>query len=276
MSRPLRIHYPNAWYHVMNRGRRGERIFEEPADYTCFIKLLKDSAEMWHIRIAAYCLMTNHYHLLVQTPQANLSRCMRHINGLYTQHYNRHHHADGQLFRGRYKSMLVDADSYLLELVKYIHRNPVRAGIVDRVDAYAWSSHKGYLSQAAQWSWLYKDFVLSLLSQSRQKQKRAYTAFIREGETDSIIDIFNKGTLPAILGTEQFIDRIRKKFYKQSRDRRVPQSKIPAIPIDEITQVVAGQYRTSPEGLRVSPEVSVMKPVMWRYTRQGNTAVKHC
>ena len=85
MSRPLRIQYPNAWYHVMNRGRRAEAIFESPEDYFAFVKLLKETVDLWNLRISAYCLLSNHYHLLVQTPEANLSRCMRHINGVYTQ-----------------------------------------------------------------------------------------------------------------------------------------------------------------------------------------------
>ena len=129
MSRPLRIEYEGAWYHVMNRGRRFEDIFDSPDNYTAFVELLKDTSEMWNVRIAAYCLMPNHYHLLVCTPDANISRSMRHLNGLYTQAYNRDHKCDGPLFRGRYKSILVSADDYLLQLVRYIHRNPLKAGI---------------------------------------------------------------------------------------------------------------------------------------------------
>jgi REP element-mobilizing transposase RayT len=91
-----------------------------------FIALLMETSEMWHIRIAAYCLIPNHYHMLVQTPEANISKRMRHLNGVYTQRYNRRHQCDGQLFRGRYKSILIDSDSYLLQAVRHIHRNPQR------------------------------------------------------------------------------------------------------------------------------------------------------
>jgi REP element-mobilizing transposase RayT len=236
----------------MNRGRRGATVFLEPEDYLYFIELLKDTAEMWNIRVAAYCLMTNHYHLLVQTPEANLSRCMRHINGLYTQRYNRRHDGDGQLFRGRYKSILVDADSYLLELVKYIHRNPLRAGITDSLDAYVWSSHKGYVSQSEKWNWLYKDFILSMLTKSKQKEKKAYTDLMREEESTGVAEFFARGNLPAILGAEEFIDRVRKQFYKQPCSRGVPQSRILALPLDFIKQIVAGEYKTDQESLRVS------------------------
>jgi len=100
MSRPLRIQFPDAWYHVMNRGRRGEKIFSTKEDYWSFIDLLKELAEVFNVKVAAYCLMSNHYHLLIQTPDANLSRSMRHLNGVYTQRYNKKHSCDGQLFRG--------------------------------------------------------------------------------------------------------------------------------------------------------------------------------
>jgi REP element-mobilizing transposase RayT len=129
-----------------------------------FLDLLKEAAELWDVRISAYCLMSNHYHLLIHTPKENLSRYMRHINGVYTQRFNRVHGYDGPLFRGRFKSILVDGDSYLLQLVRYIHRNPLKAGIVDHPEAYPWSSHNGYLSSARGWDWLHKDFILSILS----------------------------------------------------------------------------------------------------------------
>ena len=106
MSRPLRIQYADAWYHVMNRGRRGDEIFTKAEDYAAFIDLLRQTVEDYHVRVSAYCLMSNHYHLLVQTPDSNLSRAIRHLNGVYTQRYNRMHHFDGQLFRGRYKAIL--------------------------------------------------------------------------------------------------------------------------------------------------------------------------
>ena len=127
MSRPLRIDYPNAWYHVMNRGRRSETIFSDKEDYIGFLELMQEACSMFNLRVSAYCLMSNHYHILLQTPEANHSRCMRHINGIYIQRYNRRYHTDGQLFRGRFNAILVEVDNYLLELVKYIHRNPLQS-----------------------------------------------------------------------------------------------------------------------------------------------------
>lgn len=178
MSRTLRIQYPDAWYHVMNRGRRGEDVFKAKKDYSAFIDLLKELVEDYSVKIAAYCLMSNHYHLLVQTPQANISRAMRHLNGVYTQRFNKINHCDGQLFRGRFKSILVDADSYLLELLRYIHRNPLDSGIVDNIDKYNWSSHKAYLSEAKKWDWLHKRYMLSLFSMNRGESIKRYKQFV--------------------------------------------------------------------------------------------------
>ena len=125
MSRPLRIDYPNAWHHVMNRARREQDLFVEKADYQQFIDLLQETADLFNISVAAFCLMPTHYHLMVQTPDANLSRCMRHLNGIYTQRYNVGHGCDGTLFRWRYKSILVDVDSYVLQLIRSMRSEPL-------------------------------------------------------------------------------------------------------------------------------------------------------
>lgn len=212
MSRPLRIQYPNAWYHVMNRGRRGEKVFERKEDFLSFIELLKELNEVFNVRVAAYCLMTNHYHLLVQTPDANLSRSMRHLNGIYTQRYNKRHCYDGQLFKGRYKSIIIDSDSYALELIRYIHRNHLEAGLVDNLQKYQWSTHNAYLSNAEKWQWLHKDYILKLFSKTKPESIRLYKQFVKKETSDKIHKIYARTNLPAILGSINFIDRIKKSF----------------------------------------------------------------
>jgi len=122
MPRPQRIEYENAFYHVMNRGRGKQIVFHSDEYYLSFLTLLAETRQRFGCVIHAYCLMANHYHLLIETPRANLSRIMRHINGVYTQRYNRLKKTDGPLFRGRYKSILVEQDAYLLQLTRYIHR----------------------------------------------------------------------------------------------------------------------------------------------------------
>ena len=128
MARPLRIEYPGAWYHAMNRGASGRAIFQSDRDRHAFLALFGDIAATFGVEVHAYCLMGNHYHLLLRTPRGNLSRALRHLNGVYTQRYNRTHGTDGPLFRGRFKAVLVDADTYLAALSRYIHLNPVTAG----------------------------------------------------------------------------------------------------------------------------------------------------
>lgn len=146
----------------------------DKADYQQFIDLLKETANRFNVNVAAFCLMPTHYHLMIQTPDANLSRCMRHLNSVYIQRHNVDHGCDGTLFRGQYKSILVDVDSYVLQLVRYIHRNPLKAGMIKRLDQYVWSCYKGYLSKVKKWNWLYKDFVLGMLTAQISTQIRIY------------------------------------------------------------------------------------------------------
>ena len=242
MARPLRIQYPDAWYHVMNRGRRAEAVFLGKKDYIRFLDLLKETVDMWKLRVSAYCLMKNHYHLLVQTPDANLSRCMRHIDGVYTQRFNRAHHQDGQLFRGRYKSILIDADSYLLELTRYIHRNPIEAGIVKRMEQYPWTSHSGYLSDSKKGEWLHKDFVLSMFSDNRRLAIKRYKEFVSSDLPDEINDILSRKKLPSTLGSERFIEWVKKTFSAEKRHLEVPHSKSLAPDVKRIKEAVCRSY----------------------------------
>lgn len=244
MSRPLRIEYAGAWYHVMNRGRRSETIFPEQKDYHRFINLLKASCELWNIHISAYCLMPTHYHLLIQTPDGNLSRCMRHINAVYTQRYNRAHGCDGQLFRGRFKSILVDGDSYLLQLIRYIHRNPLRSGLTNDIDKYRWSSHLGYISTAAKWDWLYKDFILLMFSSAKFDQVSAYKHFVRVDDSEEMLQVLESLRWPPFLGGAKFIEWIKSTFFEKKRKKEIPDSAHLAPDLSWIKEVVCANYGT--------------------------------
>ena len=246
MSRPLRIEYAGAWYHVMNRGRRGEKIFSGRQDFEMFLTVLQEAVELWNVRVSAYCLMDNHYHILLQTPYANLTRFMRHINGVYTQRYNRLHGYDGQLFRGRYKAILVEEDNCLLQLVRYIHRNPQRAGIVEGLKNYPWSSYCGYISVARKWEWLHKDLILSMLSGQRTT-KKAYTDYMELDDSPEIENVFEKKKWPAILGGEDFIAWAKEKFFNTKRDRQVPESFQLAPDRSQILHEVCKSYGVSEE-----------------------------
>jgi putative transposase len=252
MSRPLRIQYPDAWYHVMNRGRRGEKIFETKEDYWSFINLLEELDEVFNVRIAAYCLMSNHYHLLVQTPDANLSRSMRHLNGVYTQRYNKRNSCDGPLFRGRYKSIVVESNSYALELIRYIHRNPLEAGLVDNLQKYQWSTHKLYLSNAKKWKWLHKDYILKLFSKSKPASIRLYKQFVLKKTPEEINKIFGRKNLPAVLGSKRFVDRIKDKFFNLNDFEEIPATKRLAPDIDKIKYAVCKAYNIEESELYLS------------------------
>ena len=242
MSRPLRIEYPEAWYHVMNRGRRREAIFSDQADYLRFLDLLRQASAMWTVRIAGFCLMPNHYHLLVQTPLANLARFMRHVDGVYTQRFNRAHNSDGPLFRGRYKAILVEADTYLLSLLKYIHSNPLSAGIVSRLDRYPWSSHKGYLSSSSKWSWLRTEFVRYMLCQEKAGQPAAYRDFMAGPESDELVDLFSQVKIPSILGSDAFTDWVKAKFRDLSDQNEIPDRRLLAPDLEVIKSAVCANY----------------------------------
>ena len=252
MARSLRIEYPDAWYHVMNRGGRAETVFTDDKDYLAFTELLKKTSEMWNIRVAAYCLMPNHYHMLVQTPEANISRSMRHLNSVYTQRYNSRHRCDGQLFRGRYKSILIDTDSYLLQAVRYIHKNPLRAGLADTLDTYKWSSHKGYISIAGEWDWLYKNPVLAMLSKNRQNWLRYYKNWVSINKKDEVSETINGKKWPVCLGSQSFIDMIKERCGKEKINREMPSSRELLPAKDRILEEVYREYdTTAPEILKM-------------------------
>ena len=234
----------------MNRGRRGEKIFNDHDDYHAFIALVQESCAMWNVRVAAYCLMSNHYHMLVQTPAGNLDRCMRHINGVYTQRFNRKFDTDGPIFRGRYKAILVDADNYLLELVRYIHKNPVSAGMVTDHSDYPWSSNIAYLSKEK--SWLYRSFVFSLLTQKKADQRQAYRAFINQETPEKITKFFSKKTLSAILGDAAFVETIRKRFFRWKKAVEIPETVLLTPTIAKIMEAVCSFYKVTADMLVAS------------------------
>ena len=196
--------------------------------------------------------MPNHYHLLVQTPQGNLSRSMRHIDGVYTQRFNRLHGCDGQLFRGRYKSIVVDADEYLLQLVRYIHRNPVRAGLTKTADSYPWSSHRGYVSKGKDWGWLYRELVYSMLAGNSKDQVKRYKEFMRGEEDGKVAQILEGKKWPSMLGSEGFVERIRERFHGGKIDDEIPESRWLAPGVEDIRKAVCKAYGMEGAGLLTS------------------------
>ena len=206
MARPLRINYPGAWHHVMNRGGGYRTIFNDDRQRGLFLELFSDLNRMFRLEIHAYCLMDNHYHLLVHTPAGNLQRGMRHLNGVYTQRYNRIEKTDGPLFRGRYKAILIEPDAYLLNVSRYIHLNPVAAGSIESALDYRWSSYGAYVGDAGVPEWLHTDFILGMIGQDHRPA--CYRSFVETGIDRETATFFSKRKWRPILGSDGFRERI--------------------------------------------------------------------
>jgi len=205
MPRPMRIEYEDAYYHVMNRGRARQKIFHGDNYFEAFLAGLSEAHQRFSIQIMCYCLMDNHYHLLVKTPEANLGRAMRHINGVYTQRYNRLKKTDGTLFRGRYKAICVEEDSYQLHLSRYIHQNPREAKIVDKIDDYRWSSYPNYVNKLKAPEWLYQQEIYDQLN-VKSKFREKYRAYVELGVDEEIAQFYSKGNTVPYLGSDAFRD----------------------------------------------------------------------
>ena len=221
MSRPLRIEFEGALYHVTSRGDRRGRIFEDDQDRLGFLELLGRVAVDFNWVVHAYCLMGNHYHLVVETPDGNLGKGMRQLNGVYTQDCNRRHGRVGHLFQGRYKAILVDADSYLLELSSYVVLNPVRAGMVGSAGEWPWSSYLAMLGEAGVPDWLETDGLLAAFGKRRADARRRYAAFVAAGVGQpSIWSALNR---QVFLGDDAFVARMQRKA-SQSEDVNIPRA----------------------------------------------------
>ena len=224
MARPLRIEYPGAWYHVMNRGRRRETIFHTPKEYEAFLDLVGKCFELFELEVHAYSLLPNHYHLLVRTPRGNLSRAMRHLDGVYTQKFNRRYGAEGTVFRGRYKAILVDRDSYAMELVRYIHRNPMTAGLEKKVGGHQWTSHRYYHQKEGRPGWLKREFVLRYFGKREKEALGRMDAFVKEEPSEEIMKRMGGVNWPAVLGGEKFKEWVKEKYLGRRLDEKgVPQ-----------------------------------------------------
>jgi len=208
MSRPLRIEFPGALYHLTARGNGGDDIFLDDDDRACFLRMFGQEIEQQGWICYAYCLMDNHYHLLIETPEGNLVRGMRRLNGRYTQAFNRRHRHVGHVFQGRYKSILVEEDAYLLELSRYIILNPVRAGMVETPEAYAWSSYRSSVGLAESPPWLASELLMEHFG-----SEKAYSRFVADGMNRA--SPWNKLQGQIWLGGESFREQMQQYIPKQ-------------------------------------------------------------
>ncbi|MDZ7662082.1 MAG: transposase [Thiohalophilus sp.] len=210
MARPLRIEFAGALYHITSRGDRQEEIYLDDADRQTFLDILADVCDRFNWAVHAYCLMSNHYHLLVETPDANLASGMRQLNGVYTQRTNRRHHRVGHVFQGRYTAIIVQKENYLLELARYIVLNPVRARMVHSAQEWPWSSYRATAGQVTRPGWLTTDWILAAFGTRKSDAMHAYRTFVFEGKNQPSpwADLTNQ----VFLGDEAFVEKLQRKL----------------------------------------------------------------
>ena len=206
MARPLRIQYPGAVYHVTSRGNEKKRIFRDDTDREIFLEILFDINKRCHWICHAYCLMDNHYHLMIETPDGNLSAGMRQLNGVYTQAYNKKRNRSGHLLQGRYKAIVIQKDSHLLEACRYVVLNPVRARIVEQPENWKWSSYLETAGKKKPYPCLTTDWILGQFSKTRATAEKEYCEFVKSGLEEETIWASVKGQV--ILGEEEFVDSL--------------------------------------------------------------------
>lgn len=206
MARPLWLEYVGAVYHVTSRGNARNAVFLDDADRREILETLSDVIERYAWICHAHCLMTNHYHLLIETPEVGLSRGMQLLNGVYTQWFNRRHQWVGHLFQGRFKAILVEKESHLLELARYVVLNPARAGMVRSARDWSWSSYCATAGYDQVPPYLAVDWILSQFGPERERAIRAYRRFVQGGRGVSVWDDLQAGWL---LGSDRFVDEIR-------------------------------------------------------------------
>ena len=280
MARPLRIQYRDAFYYVTCRGNDRRSIYRDDSDRELFLEKLKASLEIYGVALHAYVLMGNHFHLLVQTPKANLSEFMRHFNIAYTGSYNRRHKRVGHLYQGRYKAILVEGDTYLLELSRYLHLNPIRIkphkgkGYNEQwrvLEKYRWSSLRGYLKAIERESWVNYDEVLGQVGGSRSR----YSQFIEEGIEGGYDTPWEKLKGQVILGREEFVRKLKGKANGKVSPREQPSMKVlEAVSPEEVLRKVSRKLGIKTEELlgkrpaRRDYRALVME-MMYRHGRTG-------
>lgn len=223
MSRPLRIEYPDAFYHITSRGNERKNLFRIEKDYERFLGYLESATDRYGASIHCFCLMSNHYHLLLETPRGNLHTILHHLNTSYTNYFNARAGRVGHLMQGRYRSILIEKDAYALELSRYIHLNPVRAHVVREPFRYPWSSYGAYVERQSKWDWLRRGFILGQISRREREARRKYRRYVEGGMGRGGEDPLRGVVASTVLGSEGFVDWVRRRWIERvSSQREVP------------------------------------------------------
>jgi putative transposase len=223
MARPLRLEFEGALYHVMSRGNAGGTVFRSDADHALFLALLKDLCARYNVIVYAYCLMTNHYHLLIETLDPNLSIYMRQLNGIFTQKMNKKYKRRGHLFQGRFKAVLIEKENYLLEVNRYIVLNPVRAKMTRSAWDHKWSSYRAMVTGRTDLGKCFgRNEVLRYFSDDAARAINAYKAFVKDGDPDQNPFQGLKGSL--YLGSEGFQETVARVLTGRRRMKEIPRA----------------------------------------------------
>ncbi len=226
MARPLRIQFPGALYHITARGNAKQNIFLNKDDFNDFLTILCKVSKRYHLLLHCYCLMHNHYHLLLETPEGNLSQGIRQLNGTYTQHINKKYQTVGHLLQGRFKSILVEKENYLLALSRYIALNPLRANLVEDPKNWPYSSYPQAIGVAKKIHCLFPDWILSQFGPDKKSAQISYQDFVLSGiHTESPLKQV-KGQI--FLGSEYFLAKMEK-FMEQKRQTEIPRKQLYAL-----------------------------------------------
>ena len=237
MARPLRIEFEGALYHVMARGNARADIFLDDEDHHAFIENLGRVCKRFSWRVWAWCLMSNHYHLLVETLRPTLSKGMREINGIYTQSFNRRHGRVGHILQGRYKAVLVEKETHLLELSRYVVLNPVQAGMTETAGDWPWSSYSAVMGKSPAPDWMAIDDTLRQFHAKRGAARRAYARFVAEGLNAD--DPYHQMDRSGFLGSESFIEGIVDRFDHDSISVEIPKKLRPVKSLERIAREAA-------------------------------------
>lgn len=222
MARPLRIEFPGGLYHVTSRGDRREEIYLDDADRMNWLTLFGHVCKRFNWVCHAYCLMDNHYHIVVETAEGNLSKGMRQLNGVYTQTFNRAHNRVGHVYQGRYKAILVEKESYLLELSRYVVLNPVRSDRVKDVEQWPWSSYSAMIGKSSRPEWLQTDWILGQFGKQRKRAVAAYRDFVRAGM--GLPSVWNDLRGQIYLGKEEFVETMQQHVQPTNNISEIPRA----------------------------------------------------
>lgn len=223
MARPLRLAFAGGLYHVTARGNERKAIVRQDADRARFVDTLATMVDRYQVRCHAWVLMDNHYHLLLETPSPNLSFALRHLNGVYTQAFNRRHRRVGHLFQGRFKAIVVEKEAHLLELCRYVVLNPVRAGIVPHPKAYPWSSYRATAGMATAPAWLTVDWILEQFGQRRGVAQDKYRQFVAEGVQEPTRP-WEHLVGQVYLGSDAFVRDVQRYGTRQMTETEIPRA----------------------------------------------------